>query len=212
MLAATLALSLLGQPADARPIALFNGESLAGWTMDVPALDDNHEAAKPFLVRDGLLVTLGQPMGHLITDREFDNYRLEVEYRFAGRGNSGVLVHVSTPRFVSFLPKSLEIQMQTGNAGDFIALGETIERRVPEGIEAPPASGRRSPRFVATAEHPPGEWNTLQIECRADTVRVWLNDVLVNEGHSGSATRGRIALQSEGTEVAWRRVVLTPLE
>ena len=79
--------------------SLCNGQDLAGWHMDVPQLDDKPQGEKPFIVRDGLLVSLGKPNGHLITDEEFQNYRLTVEYRFPGKpGNCGVLVHASQPR------------------------------------------------------------------------------------------------------------------
>ena len=103
-------------------ISLFNGKDLSGWTLDTPASDKVTEAsdfevkdgimtfdtrkglwfaATPpsFIVRDGLLVSLGKPRGHLVTDEEFANYKLVVEYRFPKEpGNCGVLVHASTPR------------------------------------------------------------------------------------------------------------------
>src|SRR3989304_6848534 len=72
-----------GGPAAGEP--LFNGKDLTGWHADVPELDKNPAAQNPFIVRDGLLVSLGTPGGHLITDAEFENYRLEVEYRFAAK-------------------------------------------------------------------------------------------------------------------------------
>src|SRR5262245_44001773 len=98
----TLALLLFSSAsqadAEAAPKPLFNGHDLAGWHADVPALDKNPTAASPFIVRNGLLVSLGKPGGHLITDAPHENYRLDVEYRFAGRpGNCGVLVHASKP-------------------------------------------------------------------------------------------------------------------
>ncbi len=101
--------------------SLFNGTDLTGWHLDVPEMDDNPEAINPFIVRDGMLVSLGTPGGHLITDKDYENYRLEVEYRFAGRpGNCGVLVHASTPRALyGMFPKSMEVQMEHKNAGDF---------------------------------------------------------------------------------------------
>ena len=72
-------------------IPLFDGKSLDGWYMDVPDLEKDSSIRKPFLVREGLLVSLGTPNGHLLTDKEYENYRLEVEYRFAGEpGNCGV--------------------------------------------------------------------------------------------------------------------------
>src|SRR5690606_16532225 len=78
---------------------LFNGKDLTGWHVDVPDMDDNPAVTTPFIVRDGYLVSLGNPQGHLITDKSYGNYKLDVEYRFAGEpGNCGVLVHASTPR------------------------------------------------------------------------------------------------------------------
>ncbi|HVK04035.1 MAG TPA: DUF1080 domain-containing protein, partial [Armatimonadaceae bacterium] len=107
---------------------LFNGKDLSGWHADVPALDKDPNGRSPFLVRNGVLVSLGTPGGHLITDRAFEDYRLEVEYRFAGRpGNCGVLIHASTPRALyGMFPRSLEVQMMHQNAGDFWCIREDI--------------------------------------------------------------------------------------
>ena len=81
--------------------SLFNGQNLNGWYADVPAMDNDPEVNSPFVVRDGLLVSLGEPRGHLITEDTFSNYRLELEYRFAGEpGNCGVLVQ--PPHHVPF--------------------------------------------------------------------------------------------------------------
>ena len=82
--------------------SLFNGKDLSGWSMDVPALDKKPEGKKPFVARDGMLVSLGSPGGHLLTDEKFENYRVIAEYRFAGKpGNCGVLVHASKLRATS---------------------------------------------------------------------------------------------------------------
>ena len=81
------------------PLSLFNGRDLSGWHIDVPKMDSDASLKSPFLVRNGMLVSLGTPGGHLITDKIYKNYKLEVEYRFAGTpGNCGVLVHASIPR------------------------------------------------------------------------------------------------------------------
>ena len=113
--------SCISEKEKSKTISLFNGEDLSGWHMDVPAMDVNPDTIKPFIVRDGMLVSLGVPGGHLITDSVYQDYRLEVEYRFAGEpGNCGVLVHASTPRALyKMFPKSMEVQMQHGYAGDF---------------------------------------------------------------------------------------------
>ena len=62
-----------------RPQRLFNGRDLTGWHADVPAADSNPRVGSPFLVRNGLLVSLGEPRGHLLTDSSYRDYRLEVE-------------------------------------------------------------------------------------------------------------------------------------
>jgi hypothetical protein len=210
LLLALIPLALAAQtPQAPSVVSLFDGKTLNGWHVDAPALDEKPDGVQPFIVRDGKLVSLGQPFGHLITQAEYENYRLVVEYRFSQKaGNSGVLVHSSTPRFLNnMLPKSLEVQMMSGNAADFIMLGETIKQRG----AAAEATGRRLPRFADASEKPVGEWNEMIIECRGDTVKVWLNGNLANDGYECSATKGKIALQSEGSEVEFRKVELVRL-
>src|SRR5690606_24457838 len=108
---------------------LFNGKDLTGWHVDVPDMDDKPAVRRRFIIRDANPVGLGDPRGHLITDKSYENYKLEVEYRFAGEpGNCGVLVHASTPRVLyGMFPKSVEVQMQHGDAGDFWCIGEDIK-------------------------------------------------------------------------------------
>ena len=56
-------------------------------------MDTDSTLTSPFFVREGFLVSAGEPRGHLITEAEFQDYRLEAEYRFPGEpGNAGVLV------------------------------------------------------------------------------------------------------------------------
>ena len=199
---------------------LFNGTDLSGWHADVPAMDSNPDTINPFIVRDGLLVSLGTPGGHLITDGEFENYRLEVAYRFAAKpGNCGVLVHASTPRALyDMFPQSMEVQMQHTNAGDFWCIVEDItvpdmeERRGPKeewGITE--GKARNIKKLVDGAEKPVGEWNNMVIECLGDEIKVWLNNTLVNHGYACTAQKGHIALQAEGSEVEFRKVELTPI-
>lgn len=199
---------------------LFNGKDLTGWHVDVPELDNNPSMQSPFIVRDGMLVSLGTPGGHLITDDVYQNYRLEVQYRFAGEpGNCGVLVHASTPRALySMFPKSIEVQMMHENAGDFWCIVEDItvedmeSRRGPKeewGITE--GKQRRIKNLTDGSEKPAGEWNTMIIECVNDGIKVWVNSDLVNYGYNCTATKGQIALQAEGSEVEFRKLRLTPI-
>ncbi len=84
MLAGLLLLIFFFNSTHAQTQNLFNGSDLAGWHVDVPKMDTDTSARNPFVVRNGMLVSMGKPGGHLITDAVFSNYRLEIEYRFAG--------------------------------------------------------------------------------------------------------------------------------
>lgn len=202
-------------------VELFNGKNLQGWHADIPKLDENPDAESAFLVRDGKLVTLGVPRGHLITNEEFSDYRLEAEYRFPGDpGNCGILVHASTPRMLyDMFPQSIEVQMAHGNAGDFWCIGEDIvvpnmvERRGPrEEWGGTAGKARRILNLTDGSEKPLGEWNEMVIECVDDAIKVWVNGDVVNHGDQCTATEGRIAVQAEGAEVEFRKLVLQPIK
>ena len=200
--------------------SLFNGKDLRGWHIDVPMMDSIPEAINPFIVRNGMLVSLGTPQGHIITDKEYKDYKLDVEYRFAGEpGNCGVLVFASTPRALyKMFPKSIEVQMMHENAGDFWCIVEDVEvddmvaRRGPKeewGITE--GKKRRILNLTDDSEKPLGEWNHMKIECLKNEIKVWVNGDLVNYGYNATANIGQIALQAEGSEVEFRKVELTPI-
>lgn len=202
--------------------ALFNGKDLTGWKADVPLKDTKPDAPDSFIVRNGMLVSLGEPKGHLTTTAHYRNYRLEVEYRFPGKpGNCGVLVHSTTPRVRgNMFPKSLEVQMYSGNAGDFWCIEENIE--VPDMEKRRPKKegqkwgggkddARRILNLTDNSEKPVGEWNSMVIDVRERTITVWVNGDLVNEGFNCTADRGAISIQAEGSEVEIRKLQIGPL-
>lgn len=202
------------------PIAIFNGKNLSGWHLDVPEMDTISNAQSPFIVKEGMLVSLGTPRGHLITDANYKNYRLTTEYRFPGEpGNCGVLVHVSAPRALyGMFPKSIEVQMEHSNAGDFwvivedIAVDDMEERRGPKsewGITE--GTKRRIENLTEDSESELGQWNTMVIECLRDEIKVWVNGDLVNHGYNATATEGQIAVQAEGSTVEFRKLDLEPI-
>jgi Domain of Unknown Function (DUF1080) len=220
----TLALGIhfsCSSPIAEKKSELFQKTDLTGWHMDVPDMEKDSSLSSPFVVRDSLLVSLGTPNGHLITDSVYSDYRLELNYRFANQpGNCGVLVHVSTPRALyDMFPKSIEVQLMHENAGDFWCIAEDIT--------VPDMEARRGPReqwgvtedkqrrilnLTDGSEKAAGEWNHLRIECVKDEVKVWVNQILVNHGMKSTAREGRIALQAEGSEVEFKNLILTSLK
>jgi hypothetical protein len=205
-----------------RKIPLFNGNDLSNWEPDVPARDKDPNAPASFVVRNGMLVSLGKPEGHLLTRATYRDYRLEAEYRFPGKpGNCGILVHASRPRALyKMFPQSIEVQMNSGDAGDFWCIQENIEvadmekrrpRKAGEKWGGAEGDARRILNLTDGSEKPLGGWNTMVIEARGRSVTVWVNGDLVNNGVNATADHGKIAIQAEGAEVEFRRVEIGPL-
>lgn len=203
--------------------SLFDGKTLEGWYPDVPDADDNPDIEPSFIIREGMLVSKGRPLGHLITKKSFKDYRLEVQYRFADKpGNCGVLVHTDGKRprvLYDMFPASIEVQMQHNHAGDFWCIHENIsvpnmaERRKgdPANYGGEKHQSRHIRNLTDGSENPLGQWNTMIIETLDDKIRVWVNGDLVNDGFEATATKGQIALQAEGAEVEFRKLEMTPI-
>jgi len=201
--------------------SLFNGKDLTGWHADVPDMDKDPKLKTPFVIRNGMLVSLGTPGGHLITNAQYENFRLTFQYRFAGKpGNCGALVFVSTPRALyDMFPKSIEVQMMHENAGDFWCIQEDITTPDMEKRRGPKAKWgvngdklRRIPNLTDGSEKPLGEWNSMTIECVQNSIKVWLNGDFVNYGYNATAKKGQIALQAEGSEVEFKKIEVTPIK
>jgi hypothetical protein len=221
-MAATVAGTSDGPITPDHKVPLFNGKDLSNWEPDVPARDTDPKAPASFVVRNGMLVSLGKPEGHLLTRDTYRDYRLEAEYRFPGKpGNCGILVHASRPRALyKMFPQSIEVQMNSGDAGDFWCIQENIEvadmekrrpRKPGEKWGGAEGDARRILNLTDGSEKPLGQWNTMVIEARGRSVTVWVNGDLVNNGVNATADHGRIAIQAEGAEVEFRRVEIGPL-
>ncbi|MEM1061270.1 MAG: DUF1080 domain-containing protein [Planctomycetota bacterium] len=199
------------QSVAAEPVSLFNGEDLSGWTFD--CLDETVAMGDVWSVEEGILKNAGNPKSVLRTEAEFARYKLELEWRWPGEGgNSGVLVHSTDPQAKNVWPRSLEVQLMSENAGDFWVIGcEAITPPESFGVEDS-VKGRRHINFNDGAEKPLGEWNAMTVHVDGPTVLVTVNGEIVNYCRDSTATAGAICLQSEGTPVEFRNIVLTPFE
>jgi len=199
--------------ATAKPIALLNGKNLEGWTHVLA--DAAVPREKVWSMSEDVLVCTGKPIGVLYTEKNYTNFLLVVEYRWApgaAPGNSGIMSRI-TPG-TGALPRTVEVQLQHGNAGDVIGLkGFPIAGPQPRWFEreSPVAGKVTGVKKAAAAEKSPGEWNRVEIEARADRYAVRINGQLVNEVSGVEVKAGPIGLQSEGGEVHFRGVMLTPL-
>lgn len=191
-----------------KEIELFNGKDLKGWTYALS--DEKVPMDDVWSVKEGVLVCKGKPSGYLVTKKkDFSDYVLKLEWRWPGKpGNNGVLIRCSKPKELGIWPKSLEVQLGNGDAGDFWVIGTTIEIEDAEKRR----TDRRHLNLTDDSEKPLGEWNTMEITARGGDVQVKVNDELVNECRNCSETKGAIALQSEGAEIEYRNIVLRLLE
>ena len=206
--------------ADATPVKLFNGKDLSGWKHFL--VDPKVPAGDVWSVKDGVLVCKGDPLGYLHTEAEYTSFKLLVEWRWAPGAaarlgkvpNSGVLMRV-TPQ-PKGVPPAYEAQLQAGNAGDLYGFwgypleGDAAVRREAKGHEL--LGDMVGYKKVLAAENPEGEWNTYEITFDGPSLFVFINGKKVNEAKGAKVFPGRIALQSEGGEIHFRRVELTPIE
>jgi len=193
-------------------VVLFNGRNFDGWTAVIGKPE--FKLGDIWSVADGGILVCkgkGKPSGYLRSTRDnFENYTLTLQWRFpAGTpgGNSGVLVHATTPNALGVWPKSLEAQLNHKNAGDIWVIGtmceiENADKRV---------TGRRHYNLTDDSERPIGEWNDYKIVCDGDQLTIWVNGDLVNHVTKCSNTKGAVCLQAEGADIEFRNIVLKPL-
>lgn len=206
-----------------KDIVLFNGSDLAGFYTYLDKKELNKDPDHVFTVEGGAVHVSGKEFGYFATVVPYANYRVTFEMRWGEKKwpprdgaktqrDAGVLVDVFGPERV--WPNSLECQIQENDFGDFFHLG---------GISSLMGGKRVNGRAVRRKpnEKPRGEWNTVEVICRGDSVTNSINGMVENEavgvtrareGKGGALNYGRIAFQSEGAEIWYRNIVVHPLD
>ena len=139
------------------------------------------------------------------TKDSYSDYKLHVEWRWPSEAtNSGVFVHGQEPDTIWL--KCVECQLMAGNAGDFVCMnGADMNERTDK-------SKTVVKKMAASSEKAIGEWNTMEVICKGNTIEVYVNGILQNRGTNVSVNQGSICLQSEGKDIEFRNVFLTSLE
>ena len=186
-------------------------DRLAGWksyhqngatTEDVWSVD-----------KEGVVHCKGTPLGYLYTERDYANFVLELDYRWppgeqAGKG--GILIRKTGPDQV--WPKSLEAQINAGDAGDFWGLvGYTLDG--PEDrkktLEHPQFGKLTNLKKLAMVERPTGQWNHYKVIADGTNVTLEVNGQVVNRATSCDATPGKVLLTAEGFPIQFRNLHLS---
>ncbi len=163
---------------------------------------------------DGVLVCTGSPLGYLYSNDEFGDFVLRLEWRWPPHnqpGKGGVLIRMTGEHKI--WPKSLEAQINAGDAGDFWGLIGYELLGPPErtqSFENEKFGKLTNVKKTQAIENPPGQWNTYEIISKADTVTLIINGTEVNKATGCTPKKGRIILTAEGTEIHFRNIELIP--
>jgi 3-keto-disaccharide hydrolase len=182
-----------------KPITLFNGKDLSGWTLINPRQANGFKVADGTLVNDPVQ-TEGAPhisYGNLRTVQTFEDFNLKLEVNCPAGSNSGVYLRGMYEIQVS---DSYQKELNEHNMG---ALYSRI-------------------RPVTNAEKPAGTWQSLDITLCERHLTVILNGIKIIDnqpvyGPTGGAMQsdvfspGPIYLQGDHGKVAYRNIVLTPI-
>ncbi len=117
-------------PAPVTARSLFNGKDLTGWHTFLRGRGKNVDPKGVFSVTNGVIRITGEEWGGLVSDEEFSNYRLSVEYRWLGTRyaaktnaalDSGILFHSvgADGGFGGIWMASHEYNLIQGATGDF---------------------------------------------------------------------------------------------
>ncbi len=197
---------------------LFDGKTTQGWHTYLKS-----DATPAWAVVDGTLQLnpKAEGQGDLVTDQEYENFELSLEWNISEGGNSGIIFGVhEDPAFRATYDTGIEMQvLDNKNAEDnkkanHLA-GSLYDLKAPAKDVAKPA----------------GEWNAVKLRKQNGNLTFWQNGVKIIETQMGSAEwqtmvenskfktwknfakypKGRIALQDHGHEVSFRNIKIKQL-
>ncbi|HSR53140.1 MAG TPA: DUF1080 domain-containing protein [Acidobacteriota bacterium] len=196
---------------------LFDGESFEGWRGF-----KSQEVPQAWKVEEGSLAYVpGQDdRGDIMTQEEFQNFELRLQWKISPGGNSGIFFHVSPDADWSW-ETGPEMQV-LDNAGHADGAKPETSAGSNYALHAPSSDVTR----------PVGEWNQVRLMVDGPHVEHWLNGVKIVEyelwsedwkqrvqaskfkdmkGY-GKARRGHIVLQDHGDKVWFRDIKIRVLD
>ncbi len=191
---------------------LFNGKDLSGWV-------DVNTAPSTWTIKDGMLICSGKPIGELRTDRMYENFILEAEWRhMKPGGNAGIFVWADdiTARGQPFI-RGIEVQVLDnayGKSNWFTTHGDIFpihgaKMRPLTGHNVGKPNGRAFP--TEHRSNPSPKWNHYRIVCKDGTISLSVNGKEVTRGADAVPRKGYICLESEGGIVHWRNIKVKEL-
>ena len=185
---------------------LFNGKDLTGWKVHGGKMD-------VWGAENGLLYVQGSGGGWLMTEKEYDNFELRLEFKVPKKGNSGVALRA--PLMGDPAYQGMEIQIL--DDANYTGLRDAQHTASIYDVVPPTEAGLK-------ANKPFGEWNTYKITAKGRQITVELNGVKAVDAnlddyvkehgkkHPGiSREKGHLGLQSHDGRVEFRNIYVKPL-
>lgn len=187
---------------------LFNGKNFSGW---VPV----NTAPSTWLIKDNMLICSGKPIGELRTERMYQNFIMEVEWRhMKPKGNAGIFVWADdiTARGQPF-HRGIEVQVlenSYGNTRGYTTHGDIFPIH---GATMTPVNGRGGSRAfpVENRSRPSPDWNHYRIVCNDGNISLAVNGKVVTKGKNSNPRKGYICIESEGGVVHYRNMIIKEL-
>jgi hypothetical protein len=187
----------------------------------------------------------GENWGAISSQQEYADYHFQLQFKWGSlkwgqkkgrKRDSGLLYHSVGPYGADYgaWMRSQEFQIEEGNTGDYWGVAGGTED-IPVNTSSDTLMYNAGGRLVTfsergkfgryckkrgDAEHPSGEWNTLDLYCHGDTsVHMVNGHVVMVLYHSGQLIdgkivpliRGKLQVQSEGAEVFYKGLRIAPL-
>lgn len=169
-----------------------------------------------------LLICTGSPIGVIRSEKQYENFILQIEWKhMEAGGNSGVFVWSDArPDEKSRLPGGVEVQMLEL---DWVNLNVNDGKKPPiayvhgelfgvGGVETVPDNprGTRSMSIENRCKGK-GEWNSYTVVCVDGVIKLSVNGKVVNGISKSTARKGYLCLESEGAEIQFRNLKIIQL-
>jgi hypothetical protein len=184
------------------PVKVDLGAFPQGWTF-YSAMKDVSVTDTWKVIKEGdgenveeILKCLGTPNGYLRSNKIYKNFELNLEWRFPTdpNGNSGILVHTASENKI--WPNSIQVQLHGPTTGSIFPLGEAM------------SANNLQIRDQKLASN---QWHRCTIRSLDGRISVSINGALLGEITGCTMEGGSISLQSEGSEVHFRRILIKEL-
>lgn len=193
---------------------LFNGKDLTNFV-------DINTSEETWYVEDGLLKCTGWPIGVMRTEKQYENFILDIEWKFLEEGgNSGCFVWADGEPFEDRpFPTGMEVQMLDpqwavinerpveyvqGHLFPVMGLEGTIPDNPSEVV-----SGRS--KALEHRMNNTFEWNRYILVAVDGTLKLSVNGKFVNGIRSPKRKKGYICPESEGAEIHFRKIDIMEL-